>query len=286
MMKFYRLDEIPDRPGEVIFRESRLNGAIFFCLFALLTTGILAFGVLGTLHGRAASFPRIIVYAIAAGLFLCTWVSLRSFRSSLRPGNWLIRCTTDGLMIKVRSYLNDHFPREDIVAFFLSNSDIAWVRKTREALLVPDKGNGESTERWTYLDIKLLTSETSDLEEHLKRERAREAPKVGISRTKFHHYPVRLLPEGIVRLDWRGPSSSIVPRIDDALKVLRFSLPVEREVFIDPRRGQVTDEKEMETRILELAERGKIIDATALARRRYGYDTRKAKEFVEELLKN
>lgn len=61
---------------------------------------------------------------------------------------------------------------------------------------------------------------------------------------------------------------------------------VEREVFIDQRRGQVTDEKEMEAKIVDLAERGKIIDATALARRRYGYDTQRAKEFVEELLKN
>ena len=283
-MKFYRLGEIPDRPGEVIFRESRLKGAIFFCLLALLTTGAFAFGVLGTLRGQAASFPLVIAYAIAVGLSLCAWVSLKSFRASLRPTNWLVCYTTDGLMVKFRSYLNAHFPQEDIVAFFVPNAEIAWVRKTREVLLVPDKGEGESTEQWTYLDLKLSRSDTSDLEEYLKRERMQEAPKVGISRTKFHHYPVRLLPEGIVRLEWRGPSSSIVPRIDDALTVLRFSLAVEREVFIDPRPGRMTDEKELETRILELAERGKIIDATVLARRRYGYDTKKAKEFVEGLL--
>lgn len=285
-MKFYRLDEIPERPGEVIFRESRLNRAIILCLFVLLTAGALTFGILGTLHGPAAPFLSIIAYAVAAGLFIFAWAFHRSFRASLRASNWLIRYGTDGLMIKFRSYMNHHFSQEDITAFFLPNSDIAWLRKTRELLVVPNKGEGESTERWTYLDVKLSRPETADLEEHLKRERAREAPKIGISRTKFHHYPVRLLPEGIIRLDWRGPSSSIVPRIDDALKVLRFSLPVEREAFIDERRGQVTDEKKMEAKIVELAERGKIIDATALARRRYGYDTKRAKEFVEELLKS
>ena len=281
-MKFYRLDEIPERPGEVIFRESRLKGAIICCLFALLTAGALIFGILGSLHGQAAS---IIAYTVAAALSLFAWASHKSFRAGLRPSNWLVRYGTDGLMIKFRSYLNHHFSQGDITVFFLPNSDIAWLRKTREVFLVPDKGDGKSTERWTYLDVKLSRSDASDLEEHLKQERAREAPKVGISRTTFHHYPVRLLPGGIVRLDWRGPSSSIIPGIDDAIKVLRSSLPVEREILIDQRRGQITDEKEMEVKIVELAERGKIIDATALARRRYGYDAKRAKEFVEELLK-
>lgn len=284
-MKFFRLEEISARPDEVTFRESRLKGGIFFCLFSLLTAGALACGVLGTFQAQSGSLLPIIAYAIAAGFSLVSWVSLKSFRATLRPTNWLLRYNSDGLTIKYRSYLNHHFPRDDIAAFFLSTSEIAWVRKTREALLVPDKGEGESAEHWTYLDVKLSRSETSDLEEHLRRERTREAPKVGISRTKFRHYPVRLLPEGIVRLDWRGPSSSIIPRIDDALKVLRFSLPIEREVFTDRRGGKVPDEKAMETRILELAERGKIIDATALVRSHYGYDTKMAKEFVEELLK-
>lgn len=283
-MKFYRLDDTPDRPGEVVFRESRLAGATMFGMFGVLAAGALAFGVLHTLYGQR-TLPLILTYIVALVFSLFAWVCLKGFRASLGPTNWLVRYTTDGLVVKFRSYLNHHFPSEDIVAFALSNSEIAWVRKTREVLLTPDKGEGESSERWTYLDVKLSTAETSDLEEHLKRERTREAPKGTISRTKFHHYPVRLLPERIVRLDWRGPSSSIVPKIDDALKVLRVSLPVEREVFIDPRRERVTDDREMETRILELAERGKIIDATALARRRYGYDAKKAKEFVDSLLK-
>ena len=284
-MKFYRLDEIPNRPDNVVFQESGLRGAIFFCLFALLTGGALAFGIAGTLRNDVASLPMVIAYVVAAALFLITWIALGSLRASLRPTNWLLRYNPDGLFIKFRSYLNSHFPQEDVAAFFLPNSEIAWARKTHEVRLIPDKGDGETTEGWTYLDLKLCTSDTADLESHLKRERMQEAPKVGISRTKYQHYPVRLLPEGILRLDWNGPSSRIVPRIDEALKVLRFSLPIEHEVFLKPKREELTDNMEMETRILEFAERGNIIDAVALTKRLYGYDTTEAKEFVETLLK-
>lgn len=284
-MTFYRLDEVPNRSGDVVFRESRLRGAIFFCLFALLTGGALAFGIAGTFRDDPASFPPIIAYAIAAGFSLFACVALGGLRASLRRTNWLLRYHPDGLCIKFRSYLNSHFPREDIVAFYLPNSEIGWVRKTRETRVIPDKGEGETTERWTYLDLKLSSSETADLENHLKQERMREAPKVGITRTKHQHYPVRLLPEGIVRLDWRGPSSRIVPGIDEALKVLRFSLPIEREVVLKPQQKQTADEKEIETRILERAERGNIIDAVALTERLYGYNTTEAKEFVDVLFK-
>lgn len=285
-MTFYRLDEVPNRPDDIVFRESRLRGAIFFCLFALLAGGALAFGISRTFHDDATSFPPIIAYAIAAGFSLFACVALGGLRASLRSTNWLLRHHPDGVSIKFRSYLNSHFPGEDIVAFSLPNSEIGWVRKTQETRVIPDKGEGETTERWTYLDLKLTSQDTMDLEEHLKRERTQKAPKVGITRTKHQHYPVRLLPEGIVRLDWRGPSSRIVPGIDEALRVLRFSLPIEREAVLKPQRKHGTGRNEMETRILEFAERGDIIDAVVLTKQLYGYDTTEAKAFVEDLLKS
>lgn len=284
-MEFYRLDEVPHREGDVVFRESRLRGAIFFTVFAFLTGGALALGIAGTLRDDVASFPPILAYILAAGFALFASVALAGLRASLRPTNWLLRYHPDGLCIKFRSYLNAHFPPEDPVAFYVPNSEISWVRKTRETRVIPDKGEGEATERWTYLDLKLGSPDTTRLDEHLKRERAKKAPKVGIARTTHRHYPVRLLPEGIIRLDWRGPSSRIVPGIDDALKVLRFSLPIERETLVKPQRKPTTDDKEIERRILDFAERGDIIDAVVLAKQRYGYDTTEARAFVDTLLK-
>lgn len=109
-MTFYRLDEVPNRPGDVVFRESRLRGAIFFCLFALFTGGALAFGIAETFRDDAASFPPIIAYAIAAGFSLFACLALGGLRATLRSTNWILRYHPDGVCIKFRSYLNSHFP--------------------------------------------------------------------------------------------------------------------------------------------------------------------------------
>ncbi len=43
-----------------------------------------------------------------------------------------------------------------------------------------------------------------EIKEALKAERNRKAPKIGRTRTKHKHYPVKLSDSGILRLEWNG----------------------------------------------------------------------------------
>lgn len=118
----------------------------------------------------------------------------------------------------------------------LAYDDVSWVRMTRET----------------------------------RAERVRRAPRIGVSRTKHHHYPVRLVDEGILRIDWKGPSSSVRPRIEGALECLGALLPVEAEARLEGRTLSSRDRRELDDRILELAEQGRVVAAVNLTRRAYG----------------
>jgi len=45
------------------------------------------------------------------------------------------------------------------------------------------------------------------------------------------------------------------------------------------------DRREVEDRILELAEQGRVVAAVNLTRRAYGYGLREARQFVQELIR-
>ena len=105
--------------------------------------------------------------------------------------------------------------------------------------------------------------------------------------TKAVHYPVSVVEDKIIRIQWRCPSSCVVPGIKKAIDLLarqRVNVrPIQRQVH-DYTKTNSADSKESEARILELAEKGKIFAATRLARKVFSYNTTEAKQFVEGLL--
>ena len=193
----------------------------------------------------------------------------------------LVRSSIDRLVIKFRSHLNDHFPDDDAVTVVVPFTEISWIRRAREKLSNPSSsGDGDRVESWSYLDVKLSGGDLDALGDSLRTERAREAPKVGFSRTKHHHYPVRLVEDDILRIQWGGVS----PRIKKALKILGKRLPVEPDWKIRNAAWEELEGKELEDRILDLLERGDEIGALALVKTKYGYSTTEAKNFVDEML--
>ena len=98
--------------------------------------------------------------------------------------------------------------------------------------------------------------------------------------TTHKHYPVKLLDSGILRLEWNG----ITPGIGKTIKILGKRLGRQPEEHTRAKHWHELEGKEVDDRILDLAERGKTIEAAAMAKIKYGYSLTDAIKFVDELM--
>src|SRR5579862_2382062 len=105
-MKFYRLNEIPTRSDDRVFKASPANALIGFIVFLAIGITLLLFGVSGAkIHG--ANVPSgLLFYGGAALCGLIGWIAWGQYRARLKPTNWLLRCNSNGVIIKYRSFEN------------------------------------------------------------------------------------------------------------------------------------------------------------------------------------
>ena len=203
-----------------------------------------------------------------------------------RSSNWLVRLTDHGLFIKFRSYLNFHFPDQDLSVVFISYSEIRSARFILQKQEVPDRDDGgrptttTKTQKWVELE---LASESKTLSRRANR-RARARLRRQEPRQNLIAIPS---PTGAAwrhRIDYK--SNGVLcptPR--------PFSTPSPVTRWCDLRKATSTDlvnleelgREEQESRLLALTASGDKIAAITMARRLYAYDLTQAKEFIEGL---
>lgn len=281
-MDFRRASEVPHRYRDLVFRERRMTKAVAFLIFLVLTLVALGAGLFPELIPLSTRPPRFIFFLVAAGLLLPTLVSLFTLRASLRSSNWLIRFDGSKLYIKFRSYLNSHIGDDHPVVAALDPDEVEWIRKTTEKRIVPGRGRGERSESWTYLDLG-LPGGTAELESHLEEERRRAAPRIRRTRTKAEHYPVQVPRPGMIRVQWNGPRTRIVPSADRAIAILGRTFPVLPEIDLRDEAIRDLDSEAADARILKHVQSGETLAAARLARRLYGLSLTEARRYVEEL---
>ena len=323
-MELYSIQNIPSPHGkETVVKDSALNSFLFTALLFFLTLGCLVFAYYGGYRDHGVDLPPAVLYWIGGVLGIITLISRFHYQARLRPSNWLVRLRPDQILIKFRSYLNDHFPVEDPVVVALPFSEIEWVRKTREKLIQPtcSEPHREQVSWHTYLDVKmnglnakklkevLITeinreapkSKVDALKHELFQARKRKAPQPEINRIKqdlktehsrknkkmrgsgtiFHHYPVRMVDPDILRVEWGGNK----PGIKEILSTFRGQLKIEPELSIKTDHTEKQERQDLDHQILDLAERGKIMEAISVVRHKYGFSLKRSKEFVAELRK-
>jgi len=282
-LRFYRADQVAARPGEVSFRERRLPHVLATVVVAAISVALLFNPVIAERLG-AEPLPRLVGYLGGGGLALLGLLFFAGLRASMRPSNWLLRAAADGLYVKYRSYRNHGFPAEDPVVVFIPRPEVAWIRVRRQDSERPARqGEGATTVWRRFLEIKLHGEDLSELAERLRDERRRTAPGVMGSKVKALHYPVRVLPEVIVQIEWRSPGTAISPGIARAIRILGRWYPVADAVDEHRPSPDNRDRAQQEARLIEMAERGEVMDAVALAQEIYGLDTTRAKQFVDDL---
>src|SRR4051794_25699017 len=80
--------------------------------------------------GRIGRFdpPRLMCIFIGLFLLLFAWLVTQSFKSSLRPTNWLMRIRGNDLLIKFRSYENWRLSDDDVQVIELNHDEIESAR--------------------------------------------------------------------------------------------------------------------------------------------------------------
>lgn len=282
-MKFYTLKDAPARPDDVVFRESwirNLFGFIFSLFVPLIPIGWLTIG--GAWHaGRPfTAFLILVTLVFAFGSLLFGKILRRTFR----PQNWVLRCRPGGVLIKIRSYMNDHFPEDHEVVVELRPEEIAWIGKTGERRITEGRGSKRGSvheENITWIEIKPVENDLSELQARL---RAEFNAKVS---SRFEEYPVHVGQGGVIRIAWRSESTWVTPKAARALETMRGMLRVNLRPEVERSKDLLSDPGEQRARedmILELAESGDMIGAVKAARRLYSFSLKEARDFVDELM--
>lgn len=256
------------------FRYSRAMAAFVAAAMLAGGSGLIAIG-------RLQENP--FAYCFAALLFVFLWIYKSMVTARFRPTNWLVRLADDGLYIKYRSYLNHHLPASDPTVLYVPFRDMRLTRIVRETQAVPDSdGAGTVTNRRTVVEIE-LKDDVPEIGQALASDRQVEAPRIarwyGTSAAKYRHHPVQMPTSRIIAIEW-----GVFPRAGRFLEMMAVHTPVEgAEIIRDYTALGAMVQHEQESRLLELTESGRIMDAIRLARSLYGYDLTQARRFVDGL---
>ena len=262
-MQLLREKEVPIVPTGVVFAWSRKREWVRF----LICLGVGGIGLLAWL--RPFDLPFADPVTSLAILFLplgamYAWFTGTALVQSYRPSNWLVRQQIGGLFVKFRNHLNSHFDPEDRVVIDLPREKVLWIRKRLEKRCIEQTRSADDNvrvESLTYLDIglDLPNHELEQLQEALQDEVFREGPLRFQSHRGARRNPVRLMSDGLLRIEWKTESSSITPGIDEAVAVLGRDF------------------------VRDLISAGNADHAARLAQTIYGIDTTEAEELVREL---
>jgi hypothetical protein len=191
----------------------------------------------------------------------------------------VLRIGADRLLLKLRSYLNADFPAELPHVLEIPRVELNGAGVTRMKLGGEDRSGSAVSETVVFLDLHLHPSvDTLPLEEVLRRER--ELRHAGAA---WRHYPVTLVGERTLRIEWRSRHSRTTPSIQKALRLLGASLQ-QRDEQLDlggPTRKPVSPDVAQEIR--SLAQQGRILEATMLAERALDCTTAEARQLVGRL---
>lgn len=276
-LKLLREDEVPVRPFDLVFRGARFGRIVACIIFCTLCAGLLAVGAVMPRISLYWDGVQYVLYPLGIVMLLPAWACWRTMKAMFWPTNWLLRAGLEGLYLRYRSPLNGDYPG-DPVAVLVPRPLIRRLGKTVERRRQTDD---EGVRWWTNigcLDIHVRPGELEPLKAALKHERQRRLPTRHGSRTTFLHFPVRVIDDATIRIEWRSSNFATSPRLDRALAILG-----RHYLTAGAAPGPVS--RLPEDDLLTLAEAGDMIEAMKLAKSLYGFNTTDAKVFVDGLIR-
>lgn len=274
-MQLLRLADAQISPSDSIYSYSRMRAAMLV---------LIIWGTVAWLSFHAMTAGWKVGYYIAGTILLFFLLALRFFTARFRSSNWLVRTNDLGIFIQFRSYLNYHFPPEEVTVVFLSYGEIRSARLIRERVETPDpQGHGTQTQYLRYVELE-IAGDIAPLAKALDAEITERAPMekhwYGRSSTEYQDHPVRVQTPPYLRLRWQ-----VVPGAKKFLEALRPYTTIPDPVSLTQNfvNLQSLSREEQDQRLRELAARGQTMAAIYLARKLHGCGLAEAKDMVERL---
>lgn len=260
-MELLKIADVLFNKRDVIFKQSRLNLAVACVGFMAMMGGAYYLNTIDRI-------PKFIMIWVMFWFGLFFLLAFSMLKKSLRASNWLMAYNGERLLIKFRSYLNTHFSDNDIQVVSMSKTEIESVRVVKEVQRTKTMRGGSRTEKIIYMELNLPKLDLSNLKNAISEERKKK-----VKGLKYGHCPVVISGPDKLRLVWGSSENSIQPGIKKALAIFSKQIRVEEELNL----GIIAPD------IKELLKCGKEIEATQLAKRKFGYTTAQAKAYIEKL---
>ncbi len=293
-----REDQVPFNDAVIISRMSWV-GHFIVSVFLLGWVAVIGYFVYSEtafsdissiLEALITAFFALVIGAIILVCLIAGLAFLSSALAAMKPDNWVLLATDEGIYIKLRSYYDHQLSSQDRIVVFIPRNEIKQVRSSRQKTRVVYRGDNftnaddDSFEKYDFLEIKLYGHDLSEIEECLEIEKRRNCPTFlkGVTK-KARGTALKIQPKGIIKLDWKTKATRITPAIDTIITVLSqhyASSAIEGE---EQAAIKSLNKEEQEKRLLELASIGNMMDAVILARELYGFDLTEAKRFIDEL---
>jgi hypothetical protein len=271
-MRFVPSECVRFTPADVIFRQSVRAPLAAMLLLLLAAVGLFLAGIAGGL-------PVVVSGLGATSLLLFSALSAVMVRRASSPANWLLVCDGRRVLINFRSYLNAAFPAGVPHVLEIVLADVEAVQATHSELRGQDSAGETLREQVLFLDVRLKPGvDLCELQERLRRER-----QLRSGRTAWRHYPVCVLDDRTIRIEWRSKRTRIVPGIDRALQLLGGAAHQAHGPREYVELGGAGRKVESMHQVRMLAGQGRIFEATLLAKRAFGWSTAEARERIEEL---
>ena len=280
-MKCLSLRESQANSQDVVYRYSLCLPLSFLGVFLVGASG-LSFLII-TLPASEEKAP---LYVLLGLCFIAMWCTRGAFAARRGPQNWLLTTHSHGVTIKFRSFRNHHFSELDRVIAYIPYREIEWVRAcTRKKTTTSDRG-GITIETLKCVEIRLCAADANKLDELIREEMSRKGPVIktwyGHTSHRMLHYPIRMIEDGTVRIEWRvrpgvGAFLQSVARHVTVLQPIRI-----HDDFTKTSLRQL-DTARQEERVRSLVAEGDTLSAIKLVRELYTCSIVEAKNIVEHM---
>ncbi len=271
--------ELPQVPLERVLRHSVVGG--FVMLAVVGSPALLAAIFWQRILPSFSALPWIFwlvgapMALIGIGLWLLVLqAASSSARSGLLPTNWLLRVSSSGIGIQLRSFRNAHFRQDVPTVLWLEPGEVLCARRVTETGWIANS-KSRTYMQSSWLELELQHVDCAPIEQRLAEERADQGPQIRVlgikMRTRFNESPAYFARPGVLRIEWLGKAM---------LEALREQVEVLPDLKVDLDAALGT---ELEPRVKAYCERGWEMAARALVQRERGLSWSEAKKFVEEV---
>ena len=286
-LRFLSLRDFQPPRDAVAYRHRIWTAVLGLLVMGGLSLALLYIAVRGGVrfNSRGDGIPPFIGWIAGGVLALFTRAMPYVFlKKRLKPSNWLVQRSADGLFLKYRSYLNAHFPEADEQIVFLPYAAIAAARLHRRRWLTPTAKGGTQHKSATFVEFRLSDpAHAQAIAAKLAAERGNKGPRRktwygSATPGRYQDFPVQVATDGSLAITW-----NVAPGAESFLADIADKVEVADAARTDYNWRQAASPAEDAAAMTVLGRMGDSFSVIRLLRRKFGLSLAEAKTQSEEI---